>query len=240
MLIKACLNGSREPGAHPALPVTPKELAHAAWAAVDAGAGALHIHPRRADGTQGLDADTVGAALEAVRAACPGVAVGGTTIATIAADSAERLALVRGWRVKPDFVSVNFSEDGAIELVMALLEIGVGVEPGLSNPDDVRLLLSSAIAPRCVRLLLEPDEQDGDAAIANARAMAALLDEALVATPRLLHGSDAAAWPVLDAALAWGYDTRIGLEDVLVLPDGNPARDNAQLVAAAVGRRVTA
>lgn len=237
MLIKACLNGSREPGAHPTLPLTPEELAHAGRAAVDAGAGALHIHPRRADGTQSLDADTVAAALHAVRAACPGVPVGGTTIATIAADPAERLALVRGWRVKPDFVSVNFSEDGAVELALALLDIGVGVEPGLSNSDDVRLLLSSGIAPRCVRLLLEPDEQDGAAAIANARAMAALLDEALVATPRLLHGMDEAAWPVLDAALAWGYDTRIGLEDVLILPDGSPARDNAQLVATAIGRK---
>ena len=30
-----------------------------------------------------------------------------------------------------------------------------------------------------------------------------------------------------------GLDTRIGLEDVLVLPDGSPATDNAALVAAA-------
>jgi len=44
MRINACLNGSRALGAHPALPLTPAQLAAVAWAAVAAGAGALHIH----------------------------------------------------------------------------------------------------------------------------------------------------------------------------------------------------
>ena len=30
-----------------------------------------------------------------------------------------------------------------------------------------------------------------------------------------------------------GYDTRVGLEDTLALPDGTRARDNAELVAMA-------
>jgi len=33
---------------------------------------------------------------------------------------------------------------------------------------------------------------------------------------------------------ASGYDTRIGLEDTLTLPDGQLAKDNAELVACAV------
>jgi beta-keto acid cleavage enzyme len=39
------------------------------------------------------------------------------------------------------------------------------------------------------------------------------------------------ACPVLEAALQHGYDTRIGLEDTLTLPDGSQAKDNAELVA---------
>jgi uncharacterized protein (DUF849 family) len=39
---------------------------------------------------------------------------------------------------------------------------------------------------------------------------------------------------VLAAAADAGVDTRVGLEDVLVLPDGRAATDNAELVAAAV------
>src|SRR6188508_2458501 len=105
MLIKACLNGSREPGEHPALPLTPAQLAAAARDAVAAGAGALHIHPRRADGSQSFDPGDVAAAVVAVRGACPGVPVGGTTIAWVEPDLARRLALVRSWTVRPDFVS---------------------------------------------------------------------------------------------------------------------------------------
>ena len=76
MLIQACLNGSRVPGAHPALPCTPEELASAARAAVAAGARALHIHPRGPDGAQSLAPEQIGA----VRSACPGVPVGVSTL----------------------------------------------------------------------------------------------------------------------------------------------------------------
>jgi uncharacterized protein (DUF849 family) len=53
--------------------------------------------------------------------------------------------------------------------------------------------------------------------------------------PLLLHGLGSSAWPALRAAGRLGLDTRVGLEDVLTLPDGSPARDNADLVAAALG-----
>jgi uncharacterized protein (DUF849 family) len=41
------------------------------------------------------------------------------------------------------------------------------------------------------------------------------------------------AWVFIELADKHGYDTRIGLEDTLVLPDATCARDNAELVAAA-------
>ncbi|MFD0269002.1 3-keto-5-aminohexanoate cleavage protein [Streptomyces sp. NPDC127106] len=53
------------------------------------------------------------------------------------------------------------------------------------------------------------------------------------AGPVLLYGREAAAWPVLRMAVRWGADARIGLGDVLRLPDGRPAGSNAALVAAA-------
>ena len=234
MLIKACLNGSRAPGEHRVLPLTPTQLADAARDAVAAGAGALHIHPRRADGSQSFEADDVAAAVAAVRAACPGVPVGGTTAAWVEPDPARRLALVRSWTTRPDFVSVNFSEEGAEQLCAALLQVGIGIEAGLASADDALLLIANGLARRCVRLLIEPDDQTTvAAALATAQAIEALLDHADIRTPRLLHGFDVSAWPLLDHALRCGYDTRIGFEDTLALPDGSPARDNAQLVATA-------
>jgi uncharacterized protein (DUF849 family) len=49
----------------------------------------------------------------------------------------------------------------------------------------------------------------------------------------LLHGEGSSSWPVLRHAVRRGLATRIGLEDVLALPDGTPAPDNAALVRAA-------
>jgi uncharacterized protein (DUF849 family) len=53
-------------------------------------------------------------------------------------------------------------------------------------------------------------------------------------------GMGAAAWPLFEDALSRGYDVRIGLEDVLAMPDGTIAASNADLVAAAAQLSSTA
>jgi uncharacterized protein (DUF849 family) len=52
--------------------------------------------------------------------------------------------------------------------------------------------------------------------------------------PQLWHGYGERTWEVIAAGAAAGHDVRVGLEDVLVLPDGSTAHDNAELVAGAV------
>lgn len=44
--------------------------------------------------------------------------------------------------------------------------------------------------------------------------------------------ADLGVWPVLRSAGRLGPATRIGLEDTLLLPDGQPARCDAELVRA--------
>ncbi|MBB5232666.1 3-keto-5-aminohexanoate cleavage protein [Deinococcus budaensis] len=131
MLLKACLNGDRPPGSHPALPVTPAQLAQAAQAAAQAGAGALHLHPRDEGGRESLEAGAVAAALRVVRAACPGLPAGISSGFWILPDVAAQLAAARAWTVRPDFVSVNWHEAHARPLAETLLGLGVGVEAGL-------------------------------------------------------------------------------------------------------------
>lgn len=237
MLLKACLNGDRRPGTHPALPLTPDELARDGWRAVDAGAGALHIHPRRADGSPTLDPDICAAVLIAVRAASPGVPIGLTTNTASEPDVARRLELIKAWTEAPDFVSVNLSEEGAADLCRLILDRNIGLEAGLWSVADAERLHALGIAGRCLRWLIETvRERDPEAALATAVAVEARLRETGADTPMLLHGYGPTAWPVFDAAIARGLDVRIGLEDVLVLPDGRMAEDNAALVAAAVSR----
>lgn len=231
-MLKACLNGARPGDAHPAIPLTPAQLAAEARAAVDAGADALHVHPRDEHGRESLDAAHIDAAVLAVRAAVD-VPVGVSTGAWIVEAAEDRLAAVRTWTSRPDFASVNVHEDGAAVLADALIELGIGVEAGIWTPRYATRLRDEGWADRCLRILLEPIQDDLDVALPSVEAMVAELDGVAPGVPRLLHGHDSTTWTVLQRAIDLGYDTRIGLEDSLLGPDGRPVGGNAALVEAA-------
>jgi uncharacterized protein (DUF849 family) len=56
---------------------------------------------------------------------------------------------------------------------------------------------------------------------------------AAITLEQVHHGYGIACWAVNRRGLERGHGIRIGLEDVTVLPDGQQARDNADLVATA-------
>jgi len=236
MLLKACLNGARLPREHPRLPVTARALASDVRAVVAAGAGAVHLHAKDADGADTLAADVVARCVDAARSAVPDVPVGVTTGAWAAPRVADRLSAIAGWQVLPDFASVNWHEAGADEIAALLLERGIGVEAGLWTAEAVQTWLGSPHRERCLRTLLElPDGLDRAAtAAASGQLLGLVADLSPPAAPVLLHGAGSSAWPALRLASTRGLDLRIGLEDVLVLPDGSPAADNAALVHAAM------
>ena len=133
--VKACINGARTPDQHPNLPVTPDQLAAEALAAHQAGAKAVHMHPKTADGVDSLQPDVVDAAVSAVRHAVPGLPLGVTTGYWALPDADARLRAVEAWSVLPDFASVNWHEPGAEELAELLLSRGVGVEAGIFHAE---------------------------------------------------------------------------------------------------------
>lgn len=240
-MLKACVNGARGAEEHPALPVTVQALAREAAAVAAAGADAVHLHVKDARGMDTLDAGALADVLTAVRRSAPGLPVGVSTGAWAEPDPAVRLAAIRSWgRVeqRPDFASVNWHEDRAEDVAAALLELGVGVEAGLWHPAAARAWLASPARERCTRVLVElPEDLDPAAVASRADHLVHLVRQApLVRRGEqavVLHGAGASAWPALRHALDRGLSTRIGLEDVLVLPDGGPAADNAALVRAA-------
>ncbi|MFB1294954.1 3-keto-5-aminohexanoate cleavage protein [Mycobacterium sp. pW049] len=228
--LKACINGARTPDRHPNLPVTPEQLAAEAVAAHRAGARAVHVHPKDADGVDSLLAREVDAAVAAVREALPGLPLGVTTGYWALSDAQQRLDAVADWTVLPDFASVNWHEPGSPELARLLLSRGVGVEAGIFHAEAARSWAASDVAAHCLRVMIELDA-DGDTATADD--LLALVGAAGSPAPVLLHGLDESCWPLLEHAGRRGLQTRIGLEDTLVLPDGTVAAGNAELVSAA-------
>lgn len=248
--LKVCLNGDRRATEHPAVPVTAAQLEVAARDAVRAGADAVHLHPRTADGTESLRAADVAAAVASVRAGAPGVPVGVSTGLWITAgDTAERHTLVSGWAALdrsrlPDFASVNLSEPGWADLVTALGAAGIGAEAGVWSVADARTLAvdGSSVAPGWLRVLVEILDVPADQARTAADQVLAAVHQAAPRTrddraPVLLHGEGEACWPLVRHAIQLGLPTRIGLEDILTAPDGTPVRDNAHLVELATSLR---
>jgi len=214
MLLQAALNGPFTKDEHPAMPITAAELAADARACVEAGAGAIHMHPRNRHGEETLDPAAINDAVREVRAAC-GVPVGVSTGAWIEPDHALKLEYIGAW-TEPDYASVNISEPGWPDVFRALREQGIGVEAGIWSIEDARALMESGLESDVTRVLIEPVDVDPGGAVAL---VAAIRNE--VNAPILQHGDGAATWVLIEDAARNGLDTRVGLEDTQ--EDSNPA-----------------
>jgi uncharacterized protein (DUF849 family) len=128
--------------------------------------------------------------------------------------------------VRPDFASVNVREPGFADLVRLLAAAGVAVEAGVWAPAEAAGLAGLPVQ----RALIEVIDTPAAGAVAAADAILAALDAAGYRGERLLHGEEAACWPLIAHAGRLGLPTRAGLEDTTVLPDGTPAPGNAALV----------
>ncbi len=228
--LQACLNGTRRAGEHRALPIHPPEIARSALSCREAGAFAAHVHPRDERGAESLGARHVGAAVRAVRAAAPGMQVGVSTAESIEENLTRRLRAIASWEDRPDFATVNWYEHDADETASLLVLQGVAVQAVLATVSDARRMLRSPLAGQCRVMVVGPRDEAPEAALRNAEVILAVLDDAVPAVPRLVHGHGATAWPLLRLAIARGYLARIGMEDTLLLPGGERCNDNAQLV----------
>jgi uncharacterized protein (DUF849 family) len=231
MLLQATLNGGLLTTDHPVVPITAAQLADDAEACAEAGARAFHLHPRAAGGAETLEPAVIDVVVDMVRGRV-GLPVGVSTGAWIEPDPARRVELVSAWH-RPDYASVNLGEDGALEVMRALLGSGIGIEAGVWTVWDAELLVSSGLADQIERVLIEITDGVLADALPLARAIHAVLDRGSVRAPRLQHGDGETTWVLIADAVQRGWDTRVGFEDCLLLPDGVRARCNADLVRAA-------
>jgi uncharacterized protein (DUF849 family) len=217
-LLEVALNGHRTPEEHPAIPQTPDELAREARASVEAGAGVLHVHGYE-NGEETLAAEPCAAMVRAIRAAA----------------SMPTRALARARRRFPPRPDSRLRA----RAVRSRRRSGRAAAPdrrrrcrapGLLSVADAEAFVESPIAGRCTRVLVEPLDVDPDTAVAHGAAIEAVVAEAGIELEQVHHGDLVASWAVSERGARRGHGIRTGLEDTTVLPDGTPARDNAELV----------
>jgi 3-keto-5-aminohexanoate cleavage enzyme len=236
-------NGARRGKAdHPALPITPAELAAEARACQEAGATVLHMHVRDEDGRHSLDPDRYLAATAAVRAEVgERMVVQITTEAVGMFGRGQQMATVRA--VRPEAVSL-----GLRELV-----------PDPDDPGEAAAFLAwlrqERIAPQYI--LYDPADvitfhgliRRG--VIPQQRPFALFVLGRYVGPGRTVHPGDLLAflaahdralrWALcafgvpetacLVTAMAMGGHPRVGFENSLWHADGSLAASNAERVA---------
>ena len=239
-------NGARKTHAdHPALPITPDELAACARQCVDAGAAMLHLHVRRPDGTHSLEPDDYRPAIAAVQQAVgDALVIQITTEAVGIYTPAQQMASVRA--LQPEAISAALRElvpDAAHEAEAArffgeLAAARTAIQYILYSADDVvryRDLRARGVLPDTPHWVL----------FVLGRYSAGQRSEPTDLLPFLQAWSDGGQltanvpWAMcafgpreaecaLTATLLGGH-ARLGFENNMALPDGSTAPDNAAL-----------
>lgn len=258
ILIVAALNGTRTAEECPKVPLAPQDVAAEAKRAVEAGAGLIHIHARKADGAPAFDFvidDLISAVRDAVDApiALSTQRAQQTSLGTVTAlfQVLSDLPDAGAVHVRPPEPDLPAHREEARQILEALEAADVRPVPVAGSLDalgDLQALYADALLGRAPYGLLQlggPTSESSDVAAGTPQNVLRLIDAArdsLAGLPLVASGRDAASPVVQAVAAAAGEHIRAGFEDSATLPDGAPATSNAQLVehavrlAAALGR----
>jgi len=235
----------------PAIPYTPEEIAEEARRSVEAGASIVHIHARQNDGRPAYDVETYGRIYQEVRKRCPDAIINFSTGA-MGIDRETRIHHIRA--LKPDMAALNM---GSMNYAIYSRKAKTFYHDHIfANPfKDIRFYLEVMNEAGT-----RPEMECFDTGhIRNAEPLIDLgvlkppyqfslimgvLGGIPASTKNLVHQVDQLPpdshwqvigigrhqWPLVAAAVSMGGNVRVGLEDNLYLPDGEPARSNGELV----------
>lgn len=226
---------------HPSLPVTLPEIVESARSCHSAGAQALHLHVRDDHGAHTLDTGRYREALEELAQTVPTMRVQITTEAVGIYDVPAQISCLD--ELKPDWASVSVREiarapELAERLYKGCAEQGTEIQHILYDNTDLATLIDwnrrGIVAPEQNSVLLVLGRYDNEPSNPD------------TLTSRLKALPDHMRWMVcafgrqehdcLTTAATLGGDLRVGFENSLLTPDGQPHADNAASVAALVER----
>ena len=241
LILAVAPNGARKTQAdHPAIPITPDEIAAEAARCREAGAAMIHLHVRDADNKHSLDADAYAAATAAIRREVgDGIVIQMTTEAVGIYAPAEQMAAVRA--VRPEAASMAVRElcpdEDSVPAFAEFLAWMAGerimAQYILYAPEDVALftdLQTRGVIPGGRPFLLyvlgryTPGQKSVPEDLLPFMIEADRLDAdwAICA-----FGARESACALTAAAL--GGHVRVGFENNFLMADGSVASDNAAL-----------
>lgn len=241
LIITAALTGAEVTRAQqPALPITPQEIADAAYECAQAGASVVHVHARLPDGTPTQDKEIYRQIMAEVKKRC-NVIVQVSTGGAVGMSPQERLAPVT---LRPEMATlsmgtVNFGDEvftnppAEMEAFLCAMQEH-GVKPELEIFDSGML----TTAQRWLKKGLLSGPQHFDFVLGIPGGMAGTPEALMYLRSQLPAGSSwtvagigPAQLPLGTLAILLGGHVRVGFEDNVYYRKGELAGSNAQLVA---------
>lgn len=234
-------NGARKTRAdHPALPLTPCDLADCAESILDAGASIMHAHVRDDDNRHSLDVDRYRAAIRAIRDRVGDrLVIQVTTEACGIYSPAQQMQMVR--ELKPEAVSLGLNElcpDAAAEheageFFSWLNAEGVMAQYILYSPADVtrfEALRIQGVIPDARPFVLFVLGRYSDDQIGDPRDLGLYTTVAGADTEWAVCCFGKSEQAAVSLASAMQGHARVGFENNMLAPDGGSVPDNAALV----------
>ncbi|MFK7868786.1 MAG: 3-keto-5-aminohexanoate cleavage protein [Roseobacter sp.] len=232
-------NGARRQKTdHPALPISPQDLAETARDCFAEGAWTIHLHVRDQDGAHSLDAGLYKTAIAAVHRAAPHMDIQITTEAADRYSVEDQLHLLE--TLKPAAASIAVREIArAPKLIAQVYDTahrhGTQVQHILYGTEciaQLELWLASGLVPTTMRDAILVLGQYAPARAGKSSELAPLLKQTAACNFSIsvcAFGPDEQA--CLTEAAALGCDLRVGFENNLHAPEGNVWENNAQAVS---------
>lgn len=241
LLITVAPNGARKSKLdHPALPITPAELAYTAVACLDAGAAMLHLHVRDAEGRHSILAEHYAPAIDAIAAA-----VGDRLVLQVTSESAgiydrhQQIQAIRS--LMPEQVSIGLRElvpdvnayDDAARLFADLDANGSLVQYILYDLNDVQhfhTLIAKGVIPRQRNLVLLVLGRYGQKPAAL-NELADYVPQHMGNMPWMCCAFGANELPIMAQVITAGGHVRVGFENNTQFASGRTVQNNQALVA---------
>jgi uncharacterized protein (DUF849 family) len=253
VIISCALTGAVTTKKHcPAIPYTPVEIAEEAKRAHDAGAAIVHIHARTDDGLPTWEPETFKKIMAETKARSP-VLINWSTGGlgpmenrvkhlelrpAIAALNMGSMNYAKWRKDKKDFAfKFIFQNDFSDIIAYAKACRAANAKPEMECFDTGHTASHEVLED--LGLLDKPYHFSFIMGVlggipATARHLAFQASNVPVGSRWKVIGISREQWPLAMAALSLGGDVRVGLEDNFYLPNGEMARSNGDLVAAAV------
>jgi|SRR5690554_1347257 len=233
MFLKIALNGARSKSECEYIPHSLEEIERDVRQLYSSGYTVFHIHCYDDKGKESLEPEAVNNLVNKVKNISPKIKLGISSGEWIEPDLNKRIKLIKSWEKIPDFISVNMIEEGAEKICKVLQDKSVLIEAGINEPKAAEVFVNIEHSYNFCRILIEPEDEEISQALKTVESIEKILNENNVKIKRLLHGFNSVSWELITEAKLRGYDSRMGMEDTLLLPDGRKAKSNYEIISEA-------